>query len=101
MAIPWRAVRTGFLDGFFPFIPIFRQTRLPGSRSKELIGLTTSEKLAEYHAMDPVLADALIKMRNYSLDLDRRYAQMTRVVERIVLAGIVLAICLLAFQKGF
>jgi hypothetical protein len=101
MAIPWKAVRTGLLDGFCPLTPIFRQAKLPGSRSEELIGLTTPETIAGYRAIDPDLADAMIKMRDCSLDLDRRSALMTHVIERIVLAATALAICLLAFHKGF
>lgn len=100
MAIPFKAVRTGLLDGLCPLAPIFRQVRVPGSPSEKLIRLTTPEALAGYRAIDPDLPGAMVRLRDYALDLDRRFALMSRVTERIVLAISALVICLLAFHRG-
>jgi hypothetical protein len=97
MPIPWKAVRGGFVDGYAACLLMFRKTiRVPGSESEELIKLTTPEMLAQYRAARPEWEDVLLKMREISLNHDRTYALMVRIVGSIELAAIVAAICFLA-----
>jgi hypothetical protein len=81
---------------------MFRKTiRVPGSGSKELISLTAPEMLAQYRAADPRWESVLLKLREDSLNLDRKYARMVRIVGSIELAAIVGGICFLAVHGRF
>src|ERR1700752_3519174 len=97
MPIPWKAVRGVFVDGYSACLLMFRKPiRVPGSASEEVRKLTTPEMLAQYRAAGPQWEDMLVKLREDSLDLNRRYALMVRIVGSIELAAIVAAICFLA-----
>jgi hypothetical protein len=102
MPIPWKAVRGGFLDGYTAILLMFWKTiRVPGSASEELIRLTTPEALAMYRAVSLEREDLILKMRENSLNRDRRYALMVRIAGSIELAAIVAAICFLAAHGKF
>lgn len=96
MAIPWKAVRGGFLDGLTAHLLMFRKViRVPGSQSVELMRLTTPEMLAEYRAIGPEWQDAMLKIRDNSLDQDCKYARTVRLLGCLELLSILIAICFL------
>jgi hypothetical protein len=101
MAIQWKIVRSGFLDGFSAHILMFRQVRAPGSLAEELNRLTTPEMLAEYSATKPDFGAAILKLRDDELARDRSYTRMIRVVGTIQLAATILAAGFLVFHYRF
>ena len=96
MAIPWKAIRSGFLDGFNAYIVMFGKVQVPGSLSDELNRLTTPKTLAEYRAVDPGIEEALLRLRDTELTRDRSYALVTRVLGCIEIAATIAAVCYLA-----
>jgi hypothetical protein len=102
MAIPWRAAIGGFFDGYGAFFLMFRKTvPVPGSESMEEARRMDSEMLAKYGASSPEWVDAFLKIRENTLDLDRKYTRMVRIVGAIELTAILVAVCFLAFHKRF
>jgi hypothetical protein len=102
MAIPWRAVFGGFLDGFAALFLIFRKVvRYPGSESEALMRLTTAEALAKYREVNPEREDLIVNLRETSLEWDRKYTRTVRIVGGIEIAAIVFAICFLLVHKRF
>jgi hypothetical protein len=98
MAIPWKIVRAGFLDGSCAPIRMFERVQVPGSPSEELIRLTTPEVLAEYRAIDPRLPAAMLELRDNALARDRQYARNVRILGCLQLAALAVAFCFLAVQ---
>ena len=98
MANEWKVIQSGFLDGFSAILLMFRQVRVPGSPSEELIRVTTPDSLAECHAVDPALADAILQFREEALRRDRNYNRMVRVCGCLELAVTIAAVCFLVLH---
>ena len=101
MAIPWKILRAGFLDGYCAPIVMFGQVRVPGSPSEELVRLTTPEVLAEYRVIDPGLPAAMLELRDNALARDRQYARAVRIMGCLQLAALAAAFSFLAFHNLF
>jgi hypothetical protein len=83
------------------FILMFRQVRVPGSPSAELIRLSTPEALDKYRAVNPDLPDVILDWRDEALAHDRFYAMSTRVLGSIELAATIVAVGYLALHNRF
>ncbi len=82
----------GFVDGYTaPFLMFRKIVRYPGSESMELLRLTTPEILTEYRAISPGYEEAILRIREESLDLDRRCTLTVRIVGGIELAAILVS----------
>lgn len=91
MNIPRKVFFSAFLDGVIAIVLMFHKNiRYPGLTSLELEPYTTPTMLAEYRAVNPILADEMLKLRENTLAYESRYARSVRIGGCIELAALIL-----------